>query len=136
MVPGKTTQWLPLPECKAWLSPFHLYPLTCLFPHPSGKSGETHSLQTKCQGLLRRPSTNHLKEYFTYQNYLSLAVREGFIPAGGGVTMCKIEGKLLIQISTETAFQTFTITRELQQDKGLLVPAKARQTLAPLPNPS
>lgn len=50
--------------------------------------------------------------------------------------MHKTEGKLLIQISTATALQTFTITRELQQDKGLLVPAKARQTPAPLPSPS
>lgn len=83
---------------------------------------------------LRRPSTNCLKEYLTYQDYLNLAVRERFIPAGERVTMRKVEGKFLIPFSTATAFQTFTITRELQQDKGLLMPAEARQTPAPLPD--
>jgi len=81
---------------------------------------------------LMRPSANFLKEYFTCQDYINLAVREGFITARGGVTMGKTEGKLLNQVSTVTAFQAFTITRELQQDKGLLVPAKARQATAPL----
>lgn len=82
------------------------------------------------------PSSNFLNEYFTYRGYLNLAIREGFIPAGGGVATRKTEGKILIQVSTATAFQTFMITRELQWDKGLLMPAKVRQAPAPLSNPS
>ena len=132
MVPGKTTQLVSTARVQSMALPMSFIPLNLLVSSSFREVwGNAQSIDQMPRPLRRR-STNCLKEYLTYQDYLNLAAR--FIPAGKRVTTRKIEGKFLIPFSTATAFQTFTITRELQQDKGLLMPAEARQTPAPLPN--